>query len=86
MNNNRIRRILINKWRKLNFEMQEINKYLYDHTELFEQKYEDEFMEDLFRFFAGKITSYARNENELQKRLNEKESHEMKIEEMRGND
>lgn len=84
MNNQRIRRQLINKWIELNSKMEEINKYLFEHTELFEKKYMDEYLEDLYRYFAGKITRYARDYNELQKKLSAKESYEMKIEKMRG--
>lgn len=61
--------ILITKWIQLNQEIKEINKYLFDHTELFEEKYCVDFNEDLFRFFAGKLNRYARDYNQLINKL-----------------
>lgn len=66
----------IYKWKYHNNKMREINKYLYDHTELFERKYMCDYNEELFHFFAKKITRYAKEENELNElmgyELNEK--------------
>lgn len=55
----------INKWLELNEKMAEINKYLYEHTELFESNTMNEFKEELYHFFAGKINQYTRRHNEL---------------------
>lgn len=57
--------LFVNKWKKLNNKMREVNKYLYEHTELFERTYMFEYNEELFHFFAKKITRYAKEENEL---------------------
>lgn len=83
MGKNRKRRILINQWLKHLKEMEKINKYLFEHTELFENKYMDEFNEKLFRYFAGKITFYTREYNKIVDIISPEEWEEMKIEEMR---
>jgi len=59
----------INKWIELSNKQHEIVKYLFDHTELFEQKYVYDYKNELFRFFAGKITRNANDINKLEKFL-----------------
>ena len=60
---------IIAEWLYHNEKMKEINKYLFDHTELYEQKY----MTDLFRFFAGKITRFSKDYNKIYELLNKNE-------------
>lgn len=55
----------INKWIELSLKQHEVTKYLYNHTELFEQKYEHDFKNETFRFFAGKITRSTTDINKL---------------------
>lgn len=64
---------IINEWLYHNEKMKEINKYLFDHTELYEQKYMTDFRDDLFRFFAGKITRFSTDHNKIYKMLNQDE-------------
>ena len=54
-------------------ENEKIIKYLYENTELFEQKYMDDFQEELFRFFTGKIGTFARQRNTFLNLLNDKQ-------------
>lgn len=65
MKNSDKRNLLIAKWLEYNEKQKEITNYLYNHTELFEEKYEDDFKTELFNFFAGKITRYTRDYNKL---------------------
>ena len=69
---------LINKYYKLLEKQEEIIKYLYNNTELFEQPYISDFPEELFRFFAGKIGNEARQKNTIYKLMNEKQKKEFK--------
>ena len=48
---------------------EEIIKYLYNHTELFEVKYMEDFPEETYRFFAGKIGQMARQKNKFYETL-----------------
>lgn len=64
--------IIINNWIETNEKLREITKYLYEHTELFEMKYMDEFLEELHGFFAGKITRSAKDYNKLMELLGNK--------------
>lgn len=64
---------IINEWLYHNEKMKEINKYLFDHTELYEQKYMTDFRDDLFRFFAGKITRFSTDHNKIYKILTSEE-------------
>ncbi len=68
---------LIAEWIYHNEKLREINKYLFDHTELFEELYCSDFNNDLFRFFAGKITRYGRDYNELYKKLTSEQRKEL---------
>ena len=68
---------LIAEWLYHNDKMKEINKYLFNHTELFEEIYCSDFNNDIFRFFAGKITRYAKDVNEIYKRLNKEQTNEL---------
>lgn len=61
---------LIACWIYLIERLQKINHELFDHTEYYEHKYEDEFEEELFRFFAGKITIFQKWLNEIQGKTN----------------
>lgn len=74
----------ISKWLYYNNKMREINKYLYDHTELYETKRIDEYKEEIFSYFAGKITRYTKDENNLYERLSAKEILELKEYELFG--
>lgn len=65
MNNKEKKLFLIAKWLEYNDKQKEITKYLYNHTELFEGKYEDDYETKLFNFFAGKITRYSKDYNTL---------------------
>lgn len=64
----------IAKWIELNEKMREINKYLYEHTELFEAKRIEDYNEELFAFFAGKITRYTKDYNTLLERMTFKQN------------
>lgn len=64
---------MIAEWLYHNEKMKEVNKYLFDHTELYEQKYMTDFRDDLFRFFAGKITRFSTDYNRIYKMLNSEE-------------
>lgn len=44
---------------------EEIIKYLYNHTELFERKYMEDFPQEEFRFFAAKIGYLAKQKNKF---------------------
>lgn len=55
----------LNKWLKCNEELRKINSYLYEHTELFEQDNMFDYNDELYAFFAGKITRFTREQNEL---------------------
>lgn len=70
---------LIIKYFKNLEKCENIIKYLYNHTELFEQKYMSDFPEDLFRFFAGKIGTYARQKNKVIEIMNKKQIEKMKF-------
>ena len=59
-----IRWIFVGKYLK-----REINKLLYEKTELFEGKTHLDFKEDLHNFFAKKICRFQKEENELLKIL-----------------
>lgn len=73
---------LIKEWLHHNDKLRQINKYLYDHTELFENKYEMDFQTDKHNFFAKKITRYTKEENELIKLLNDKELKELRYKQL----
>ena len=76
----------INEWLYLNDKMRKINQILFNHTELYERKYTQDFEDSLFRFFAGKITRYTREENQIRKMLTPKQTelmHEIEIFERR---
>ncbi|CDC18644.1 unknown [Clostridium sp. CAG:306] len=64
---------IIAEWLYHNEKMKEINKYLFDHTELYEQKYMTDFRDSLFRFFAGKITRFSKDYNKIYELLNKDE-------------
>lgn len=64
---------IIAEWLYHNEKMKEINKYLFDHTELYEQKYMTNFRDSLFRFFAGKITRFSKDYNKIYELLNKDE-------------
>lgn len=63
----------INKYIELSNKTHEIIKFLFEHTELFEEKYIDDFHENLFRFFAGKITRNGREINQIKEMLSEED-------------
>lgn len=65
---------IISEWLYHNEKMKEINKYLFDHTELYEQKYMTDFRESLFRFFAGKITRFSKDYNKVYELLTKEET------------
>lgn len=67
----------IYKWLYYNNKLREINKYLFEHTELYEQKYTTDFEEELFNFFAGKIQRYTRDENKLRSLLSNSDRQEI---------
>lgn len=56
---------MIAKWMYLLLKTNEVNKYLYEHTELFEGKYERDFMELLHNEFAKKITRFVKDINNI---------------------
>lgn len=52
-------------WIYKNDDLRIANKWLYEHTELFERGYESDFDEKLHHFFAKKITRFNKEYNEL---------------------
>ena len=68
---------MIAEWLYHNEKMKEGNKYLFDNTELYEQKYMTDFRDDLFRFFAGKITRFSTDHNKIYKMLSTEEVKEL---------
>lgn len=56
---------LIAEWIYHNNKLREINQYLFNQPELFEEKYCQDFNEEIFRFFSGKLNRYARDYNTL---------------------
>lgn len=58
---------LINNWIYYQNKSADIIKFLFEHTEYFEQKYTYDYKDSLFRYFAGKLN---RNCNDITK-LNE---------------
>lgn len=64
---------LINNWIYYQNKSAEIVNYLFNHTELFEQKYTYDFKDSLFRYFAGKIGRNATDINKLMKTLTEED-------------
>lgn len=67
----------IYKWLHYNDKLREINKYLFEHTELFEQKYMTDYEEELFNFFAGKIQRFTKDENKLKSLLKQSDRQEI---------
>lgn len=67
----------IYKWLYYNNKLREVNKYLFEHTELYEQKYMTDYDEELFNFFAGKIQRYTRDENKLRSLLSNSDRQEI---------
>lgn len=55
-----------------------ITKYLYNHTELFEKKYMQDYPAELFKFFSGKIGRYCRERNKLLDLLDNKQIEKLK--------
>ena len=54
----------INNWIYYQNKSAEIIKFLFEHTEYFEQRYTYEYKDSLFRYFAGKLN---RNCNDITK-------------------
>lgn len=75
-NNEKLLYLIYNYFKNLE-KNEEITKYLYNHTELFEQKYMEDFQSELFRFFSGKIGTYARQRNTLLKLLTTKQKEDL---------
>lgn len=63
---------IINEWIFHTKKLKEIVSFLYSNTELFEEKYEKDFDQDLFDFFSGKITRYSKEINQLDEVLEER--------------
>lgn len=61
--------IVIGKWITTNQKLKEINKYLYEHTELFECKYEQDYQTELYNCFAKKITRFTKDEKEIYEKM-----------------
>lgn len=59
--------LYLSKWVDATEKIRDINKYLYEHTDLFEQENIADFPEELYSFFAGKITRYQKDINQLYK-------------------
>lgn len=82
MNENLLLELIV-EWMYHNEKLKEINKYLYEHTELFERRYENNYNFDLYDFFAGKITTFTRNYNELTKKLSKEQIKKIRIIELK---
>lgn len=72
--------IIIAKWLNKNQELREINKYLYEHTELFEKKYEKDYQTDLWKCFANKICRYTLDEKKIYENCSETLRRKIRIE------
>ena len=57
----------------------EINKYIYEHTEFFEDRYKDDYPTELFAYFAGNTSGLVQKYNKFKEKL--KETDRMKIKE-----
>lgn len=63
----------INEWIYYNDKLKEVNKILFENTQFWEQRYMTDYRDDLFRFFAGKITRFSSDYNKIYKMLNKEE-------------
>lgn len=70
---------IINEWLYHNNKMKEINSILFNRTELYEQKYMTDFRDELFRFFAGKITRFSKDYNKIYELLTKEERKRLQI-------
>lgn len=82
MNNKETYIKLVKQWLYHNSKCREINKYLYEHTEFFENQTMLDYAEEQFNFFAGKITRYTKDENRLKETLTAKQLIDLKMEEL----
>lgn len=64
-------------WIYFNAKLQEINNFCYEHTEMFENEYEYEFLEHYHNFFAKKITRFSREANTLMNLASDAELEEL---------
>lgn len=83
MNEDKLILLIINYFKHLE-KCENITKYLYNHTELFEEKYMSDFPQELFRFFAGKIGTYAKQKNKIITLLSQKQLEKLKYYELIG--
>lgn len=60
---------VIAEWEILNDKLNDLYKYAFNNTEIWEQQYMSDYKTEIFSFFAGKITRIARDRNELYKYL-----------------
>lgn len=72
--------IVIAKWLDTNEKLRQINKYLYEHTELYERKYEKDFKTELFNQFAKKITRFTKDEKDIYENMDEQLKRKVRIE------
>lgn len=70
---------LIAEWQITVEKLREINKYLYERTELYESKYMDDFETKQFMYFAGKINQFTKWLNQLNEILSKKEKKEIRL-------
>ncbi len=63
-------------------KLRELISYLYNHTELFEKRYEQDYQHDLFDYFASKINLMSKYENTLLKIMTEKQIEELNYQRM----
>lgn len=73
---------LIKEYLHHNNKMRELTSYLYNHTELFEAKYESDYNHNLYDYFASKINLASKYENTLMKLLTEKQVEELNYQRM----
>lgn len=64
---------MIAEWIYHTNKLKEINQFLFNKTELYEGKYQSDFNNELFRFFAGKITRFSKDINQLNALLTQKQ-------------
>lgn len=74
------------KWMYHNEKLKQINSYLYNNTELFEQDKMSDYMEDLYAFFAAKITRFTKDHNDLAKKLPPDLKIQIELEKLFGGD
>lgn len=70
---------MIAEWLYHNEKMKEVNSILFNNTQYFEQKYMTDYRDDIFRFFAGKITRFSKDYNKIYEMLTTDERKKLNV-------